>query len=124
MTDPVCPFCKQPAKLVRGDVLYAGRSDLRYKKFWQCLPCDAQVGCHLETAIPLGPLANEETRSARWAAHSSFDLLWKTGILTRGAAYAALKQRTGIAHIGESSVAECKRVVQFAMAFFKSSDLT
>lgn len=43
---PTCPYCQRPSLLVTGKTIYPHRPDLVAKRFWQCAPCDAYVGCH------------------------------------------------------------------------------
>lgn len=119
-----CPYCNNPAELVDGTVIYLHRPDLAHKKFWNCAPCKAYVGCHETTfnhdfpkgTMPLGRLANAELRSAKSAAHALFDPLWKTGKMRRGQAYAWLADQLKIkqedCHIGMFSVEQCKQVFQ------------
>jgi hypothetical protein len=115
---PTCPHCARPAELVAGADVYPHRLDLAEKKVWRCLPCDARVGCHDGTDIPLGTLAGPALRSARWRAHAAFDRLWKRehgGTMRRAEAYAWLAGQLGVeveaCHIGQFDEAWCERVV-------------
>lgn len=111
-----CPYCKRPAELVSGAVIYPHRPDLEGKRFHRCEPCRAWVGCHPGTTIPLGRLANDALRRAKRAAHEAFDPLWKNRHMRRNAAYKWLAERLGIppgfCHIGAFDEAECARVVE------------
>ena len=124
----ICDYCDRPAKLVTGNVIYPHRTDLFSKKFWQCEPCGAYVGCHPadtkhqrgdgDGAKPMGRLANAELRRAKQAAHAAFDPLWLSSADRRGArakAYAWLAEAIGISkancHIGMFDVDRCKAVV-------------
>jgi hypothetical protein len=119
-----CPYCGALAILVGGDVIYPHRPDLASKKFWQCAPCGAYVGCHEaghgqgDGTTPLGRLANAELRKAKSAAHAAFDPLWKSRRMTRKEAYAwlasALKIDPDDAHIGMFDVGQCRAVVHAA----------
>lgn len=115
---PTCPTCAMPAELVTGAEVYPHRPDLSAKKVWRCAPCDARVGCHDGTDVPLGTLAGPELRSARWRAHDAFDRLWKRergGTMTRAEAYAWLARELSVeveaCHVGQFDVARCERVV-------------
>ena len=81
-----CDYCGKPALFVGGLIIYPHRLDLRSKVFYYCEPCQAWVGCHPNTAVPLGRLANAELRSAKMAAHAAFDPLWRAGGQTRSSA--------------------------------------
>ncbi len=116
-----CPYCGDQAKLVTGAVIYPHRPDLNEKKFWQCAPCGAYVGCHKpnnghgDGTRPLGRLANAELRAAKIAAHACFDPIWVMGEMARAQAYKWLASGLGIetknCHIGMFDVETCKKVV-------------
>lgn len=111
----VCPYCGGVAGRVDGDVIYPHRLDLKAKQFYLCVKCDAYVGCHPGTTIPLGRLANAELRAAKIAAHTTFDRLWRRGPMSRKEAYAWLAGKLDIpvqyCHIGHFDVTDCRRVV-------------
>ena len=124
-----CDYCGDPAHLVGGAIIYPHRPDLHGKKFWHCGPCEAWVGCHPGTEIPLGRLADAELRLWKQKAHAAFDPIWKarlerkraadkkyTPAMARGGRYAALADAMGIprphCHIGMMDVDTCRRVVE------------
>lgn len=125
---PTCPYCGSPAKLVGGDTIYPHRPDLAHKKFWQCAPCKAYVGCHEagrgqgDGTRPLGRLADAELRQAKMAVHESFDDIWKEGHMRRQEAYAWLADKMGIAvadcHVGMFSVAQCEQAEAICEAYW------
>ena len=117
-----CPYCRAPARLVEGDVIYPHLPWLHDKKFWMCEPCDAYVGCHRpkvgygDGTRPLGRLANAGLRKAKRAAHAVFDPLWEEGYFhNRKATYAWLAGEMGLqegsAHIGEFDEEQCAAVI-------------
>lgn len=110
-----CNYCYKSAELVTGREIYPHRLDLHDKRFYRCVPCGAIVGCHPGTTRALGRLANAELRKARMAAHAAFDPLWRSGRMTRGAAYKWLAARLGVdgglCHIGEFELKICQRLV-------------
>lgn len=118
---PACGYCGGAARLRPGASVYPRHPYLRQRWYWVCTPCDARVGCHPpggnagDGTRPLGALANRETRSARMGAHAVFDLIWRSGLLSRREAYAALSRELGVGagqvHIGESDVETCARIV-------------
>ena len=112
----ICPYCGKEAALVTGRKLYPHRPDLAEKRFYECKPCDARVGCHGTSTKPLGRLANAELRREKSAAHRAFDPIWKSRRMKRGEAYRWLAERLSMAredcHIGMFDVADCQRVVE------------
>lgn len=116
----VCPYCNQEAPLVTGDKVYPHRPELHWLRLYRCAPCDAHVGVHRGTEIPLGTLANAATRKARNKAHAAFDPLWQLGRAgdreRRLELYAWLAKELGIqvekTHIALFDVETCRRVVE------------
>lgn len=122
LTRVICPYCKQPAKLVDSQIIY-GTS---YGMAWLCKPCKAWVGCHKnsKTYAPLGRIANEELREWKKEAHAVFDRIWQRKIsrdkCTKGharkVAYGWLANQLQIVvkdcHIGMFDVEECKKVIE------------
>lgn len=122
----ICPYCRQPAVLVKGDHIYPHRMDLYQLNFWNCDPCFAYVGCHKKGAkvdgvksdgtIPLGRLADPYLRRAKSQAHAAFDPIWKNNHLTRSEAYKRLAIQLGIpkkeCHIGMFDIEMCMKVVE------------
>jgi hypothetical protein len=110
----LCDHCHQPAELHLGLAVYPDRKDLAERKFWVCWACDAWVGCPSDTDKPFGPLAKEELRDARIAAHKAFDPVWKGGHMSRAAAYQWLSQALCIpresCQIGMLELDDCRRV--------------
>lgn len=94
------------------------RSYKQWDLIWHCLDCDAIVGCHEGTDIPLGRMADKETRAARAEAHAAFDRVWKKGLLTRQAAYVWMSEvlilPLGQAHIGMLNREQCEAVSKAA----------
>lgn len=109
-----CPYCEEAMELKDSKILY-GKS---YGNVWICSQypkCDAYVGCHGDTEIPLGTPANKELREVRKQAHEVFDKLYKVYGLTRKAAYTRLQIDMDLskkkAHIAKFDIEQCKRVI-------------
>lgn len=118
---PTCPYCAGPSKLVGGEVIYPHRKDLFEKNFWRCAPCNAYVGCHAGTTIPLGRLADAVLREAKIQAHAAFDVLWRAGGMPRQEAYAWLAEQLILprddCHIGFFDLDRCQRVMAVCRAY-------
>jgi len=116
----LCPYCGELAKFVDSVEIY-GRS---YGMVYLCGPCDAWVGVHEGTDIPLGRLANKALREAKKRAHAAFDPLWNgkmrrdgcSKTKARKAGYQWLARQLGIraseCHIGMFDEEMCDRVVE------------
>lgn len=129
----VCRYCGNPAVLkVAGDDGYPYEAD--HGPVWRCVPCLAHVGCHPDTQIPLGALANAELRNWKHSAHLAFDPLWQGKMrrdkcsksTARQAGYRWLSEQMGIAyeatHIGMFDVEQCQKVVDICNAIRNKSD--
>lgn len=116
--EPVCGYCGKVSEKVSGKDVYPLRADLSTRQFYKCRPCDAFIGCHPGTDIPLGTLADAKLRKMRSKAHTQFDPLWKGGFLKRKQAYAALAKYLGIhvdaCHVGLFDSETCEKVVTFS----------
>ena len=115
MKPVICPYCECFAEIQLGKKVYPHRPDLAGKRFWMCEPCGAYVGCHPNSARPLGRLANAELRAAKMRAHSIFDPLWRNGSRNRTEAYQWLAGKLGIkvkhCHIGMFDIETCRKVI-------------
>lgn len=111
-----CPYCHKEAKLVKGTKVYPMRPDLAMKYFYLCEPCEAWVGCHPTSRIPLGRLADSKLRSAKRACHEVFDPIWEKKLKTRKEAYVWLAQELDIpfvdCHIGMFDFETCIKVIE------------
>lgn len=68
-----CPFCNGPVALDSNDAIYRGRRYGDWPYVYMCEGhCDAYVGLHPNTDIPLGTLADRATREARKEAKALF----------------------------------------------------
>ncbi len=110
-----CPYCECDTILIDTKTIYKVRS---YGMAYQCPKCLAFVGCHKNTIIALGRVANKELREAKKEAHKYFDIIWKNKHLTRTDAYEWLSTRLEIpiskTHIGLFDIKQCKDTVYFS----------
>jgi hypothetical protein len=123
---PICPYCNIAADLVTANEVY-GSTKFGEKKIWRCVPCDARVGCHGSTAVPLGTLANAELREMRMRAHKVFDAHWRLAEKRDGCprwqartlAYKWLAKKLGITreacHIAMFDSFTCQKVIELSM---------
>lgn len=109
-----CNYCGRFAELHAGPAVYPDRKELLDRQFWVCWPCDAWVGCKINSDEPFGELADEGLRAARIAAHKAFDPIWENEILTKQQAYDWLAQALAIPRreckIGLLKLDDCAKV--------------
>lgn len=68
-----CPFCEGEVALDSNDVIYRGKRYGDWPYVYHCAgECDAYVGLHPNTDVPLGTLADRTTRDARKEAKDLF----------------------------------------------------
>lgn len=114
-----CPYCGAKVELKDASFIYPNNSkSKKWGKMWVCSnypKCNAYVGCHKGTTIPLGRLANERLRTLKMEAHKQFDPIWKSGLLSRKEAYKWLATMLNIpideCHIGMFDIKMCQRVI-------------
>lgn len=56
------------------------------------------VGCKPGTFIPMGELADKETRALRILAHRAFDPIWRKNYMNRNQAYNWLAKQLNISY--------------------------
>lgn len=122
-----CRYCGSAVHFVNNAELY-GKSYGSWPYGYLCGFCDAYVGCHPQTRIPLGVLATGALRQLRAKAHAAFDPLWKSHRMSRGAAYGLLAQQLGIqkesCHISWFDRDECEKTISIANELCKQYQVT
>lgn len=73
----VCPYCNAEVNIKNNDAVY-GKSFGTWPWVYLCSNqrCNAYVGLHPRTHLPLGTLADEKTRNARKTTKQLFNALW------------------------------------------------
>lgn len=96
-----CLWCKS-----KGRYLYVCD---RYPK------CDAYVGAHQKSKLPMGTLADGNLRNKRIQAHKVFDKMWKCGAMTKWQAYKWLQGKFSLnsdqAHIAKFGEYMCDQLI-------------
>lgn len=90
-----CPYCHAKVEITTNDAVYGVKRG-RWAWIFVCRPCNAYVGMHAYTGIPLGTLADNDTRRARMLCKRPFDALHYSGKLSRSDAYRRLARRMRI----------------------------
>ncbi|MBZ0073649.1 zinc-finger-containing protein [Bordetella hinzii] len=112
-----CHCCGGPVRLTNNSDIYNGHSFGDWPFVYRCTQCQAYIGLHPDTDLPLGIMAGRATISARKAAKSVFlQLQTRRFGSDRGAAYAWLAHALGIAkticHFAMFSEEQANRAAQ------------
>lgn len=92
-----CPHCTGTVELVSNAEIYGGREYGDWPYAYLCRGCDAYVGLHPDTDLPLGTLAGKELREARKSVKPGFMRICQERFGgDRSAAYSWLAERMGI----------------------------
>ncbi|HWK69993.1 MAG TPA: zinc-finger-containing protein [Burkholderiaceae bacterium] len=106
-----CDCCGGTVKLVNNSEIYNGRSYGDWPYAYLCTECGAYVGLHPKTDLPLGTMADEETRQARKDTKEPFTDLLEHFNGDRNAAYEWLAGAMGIekkyCHFGLFTTEQC-----------------
>lgn len=113
-----CPYCGAKVELKDSSYIYHKNNKHKNEQMWVCSnfpKCNAYVGCHKGTSLPLGRLANERLRTLKKEAHRQFDPIWKSGLMNRKEAYKWLASMLKISvedcHIGMFDIKVCQKVI-------------
>ncbi|MGB3432418.1 zinc-finger-containing protein [Achromobacter sp.] len=112
-----CHCCNGPVKLTNNREIYNGHSFGDWPYVYRCTQCQAYVGLHPDTDLPLGLMAGRATVSARKEAKGVFQRLTRERFGNdRNAAYAWLAKTLGIApsicHFGMFGQEQAERAGQ------------
>lgn len=107
-----CRYCSGDVELVSNSEVYKGREYGDWPYAYLCRPCDAYVGLHPNTDLPLGTLANKELRESRKVNKWLFIELTKDKGWSRTQAYHWLAKRMRIkpsrCHWGVFDIDDCE----------------
>lgn len=123
-----CHHCGSRVEIKHHEEVY-GKVCSEWPWVYRCadempgVECDAMVGMHPFTNIPLGTLATKPLREARQRAKALFEPLWineHDRIQSRARAYGWLAEQLGIpqeeCHFGWFDLAQCARVIEILTA--------
>ena len=113
-----CPYCGAEVVLRDSSFIYKKKNKHKNEYLWVCSNypnCDAYVGCHEGTTLPLGRPANARLRTLKKEAHRQFDPIWKSGLMNRREAYNWLSTMLNVpieeCHVGHFDVKMCQRMI-------------
>lgn len=99
----LCPDCNHTMQLQKT------RFGIAYKCH-DTPGCRGSHGAH-PNGSPHGIPADSKTRKARSEAHEVFDRIWKMKFMSRVQAYAWMRSKTGVYHISEMSIEQCRVLI-------------
>lgn len=113
---PICIHCGSYGVLYDVKVFFNNKNN-GDGFIYVCPTCpDSRVTCRSGSRIPLGTMANKDTRIARSKAHDVFDPYWQKMGIARSSAYETLARMLGIerhqCHFGLFDEAMCNRVIE------------
>lgn len=92
-----CHCCGGPVKLTNNRDIYNGHSFGEWPFVYRCTQCQAYIGLHPDTDLPLGIMADRATVKARKEAKGAFQALTQERFAgKRSEAYAWLARALGI----------------------------
>lgn len=91
-----CPCCNGPVRLVSNSEIYNGREYGEWPYMYFCKLCDAYVGLHPATDIPLGTMTTKVGREARKSSKTVFHKLMDVRGCSRSDMYSWLAEKMGI----------------------------
>lgn len=107
-----CRYCSGDVELVINSEVYNGRVYGEWPYCYLCRSCDAYVGLHPNTDLPLGILANKELRKSRRVSKWLFIEITKNKGWSRNQAYHWLSKKMQIkpsrCHWGMFDINECE----------------
>ena len=121
-----CNRCGSNFVVIANNSEIYGRPYGKWPWIYICQDCEARVGMHPFTNIPLGTLADLETREARKSAKSAFYVLKNKQDWNRSQAYYWLAERIGIdvseCHFGWFEVDRCNKAKDICIKALKYGD--
>lgn len=114
-----CPYCNSNVCLVNNSEIYNGKSYGDWPYAYICFKCDAYVGLHKTTLIPLGSMANAELRELRKLSKGMFfDWMYEKK-MNRTMGYSTLAKMMNIpkhkCHFGMFSNEDCEKVMSLLL---------
>lgn len=128
LLNQTCPYCNSKVIIEDSIKIYKNKS---YGYVYMCAnypKCNAYVGCHGNTQVPMGTVANMELRNLRHEAHKYFDQLWqrknKKGFVNaRFLGYQWLSKKLKLpmkkTHIGMFDQYQTKKVIELCKPYYK-----
>lgn len=123
-----CPYCGLAAVLREDSYVHGGNGMGKYLYVCKNYPdCNAYVGVHPGTKIPMGTLADSELRNKRIKAHKMLMAICENGLMTKKEAYRWIETMFGIdsseAHIAKFSDYRCEELMKNCRNMLQSNNI-
>jgi DNA-directed RNA polymerase subunit RPC12/RpoP len=109
-----CTYCGSKVVISKKTKEFSNNGG-KYPWIYHCTKCDARVGIHPNTNIPLGTLANAELRWKRRKAKTQFKQYMSQHNLNRSDGYTLLAATLGISrsvcHFGWFDIRTCNKIL-------------
>ena len=119
----ICNCCGSSRVSVEDHYRLYGKEFSDWPYVWFCQDCEAYVGMHPFTAIPLGTLADKKTREARKLCKPFFEELYQSGLMNRSEAYEKLAEKLNVSkkecHFGMFDIHMCERAKEASIELAK-----
>ena len=111
-----CPYCGASVVFRSAEGIYKENANKTMLFVCRNYPrCDAYVRVHPGTKKPVGTMADGKLRAMRNTAHRYFDMIHKSGLMTKNEAYQWLAYKVcaplSQAHIGLMAEYYCQQVI-------------
>ncbi|WP_342656814.1 hypothetical protein GKC68_10495 [Pantoea sp. RSPAM1] len=120
-----CRFCNAEVRIATHQEVY-GRDYSDWPYVYLCIDCGAYVGMHPFTDVPLGTLADFDTRQARKRCKKPFEKIWRSGLMSRTEAYHWLARELNInvsaCHFGWFDVEQCESAKRICEKLMRNSN--
>lgn len=126
MLPPVfCRYCHGASIVIMHHAeVYGGRVYSDWPWLYVCTYCDARVGMHPNTDIPLGILADEALRKLKNDSKKDFERIWRDQHMSRKQAYRWLAEQLGIpfaeCHFGWFEADRCRQAAEVAKLYLQT----
>lgn len=111
-----CRYCGHTVVIKTHEEMY-GRDFSDWPWAYGCSKCEATVGMHPFTNIPLGTLANKDLKDARKKCKESFERIWQMDYMDRNKTYQWLAEKMQIpreeCHFGWFTEDQCQKAKEF-----------
>lgn len=121
-----CRYCNGSVRIVGHAAIYHGRTYGEWPWVYRCEDCEARVGMHPFTNLPLGTLADDDLREVRNRCKKPFERIWegRSPLMGRTQAYRWLAEQLGKSiaecHFGLFEADDCERAERLCLDYLST----